>query len=317
MSFEETRSNHLGLWGRERKFVKGSRADIAWDLLRHLTRIVLGEQDGVSHVVCIVDLTYKIYGSERKHTQARGHKVHRYDPEGDYLQTYPGYSEACRDPILMAPTPGCIKQAARERTLYKGFRWADLERNLPDDTIQDIGTTVETKMTHRIGHVAMLDLDRKSIIKVFPDMTAAADDKHLKTVNLISCAITRGSISRGNYFQVWHDCSQEMQDVYLKGNQLPTRKRKGATSVIRINPLSKQRTPYGSIAEVQRKLKVARGSLKNALGSGALLKGYQWELVMVKARTRRSIQCLHVWTLGAQFRPVLRPWSPECTAAAR
>ena len=226
----------------------------------------------------IEQLTVAMLSNPKGFNQSRGPKVQRYGADGALLATYAGYMEACRDPVLPVSTPGCIKRAARERMLYKGFRWADLDRELPDAFVQDIGTTVETQ-TARIGLVAMLDLDKTRVVKVFSDMTAAATDRRFKTPAPISNAVKRGASSGGHHFRMWHDCEEELQDAYLADNELPTRKRKGSTSVVRTNPLTDEETTFGSIAEVQRAIQVARVTLRDALTSGCLLKGYRWKLV--------------------------------------
>ena len=227
----------------------------------------------------IEKLSADMFTRNRNYTQARGPKVQRYTGDGELQATYNGYTEACRDDTLPRPTPNGIKNATRDRTLYKGFRWINLDRDSDDATVQEIGPTTTTQTAH-IGLVAMLDLDKKNIVDVFQDMTAAAENRKFNGVSAISLAVKRGSISGGHYFKMWHDCDADLKEAFLARSTLPNpRKRKGSINVVRVNPLTEQEQEFGSIAEVQRKLRVSRLTLKSALVDNCILKGYRWKLV--------------------------------------
>ena len=125
----------------------------------------------------------------------------------------------------------------------------------------------------------MLNLEQDSIVDVFCDMTAAAENRQFNGVSAISTAIKKGSQSGGHIFRMWHDCSEELKNAFLEHKQLPApRKRVGAIEVMRVNPLTGEEVPFGSIAAVQRKLRVSRVTLKSCLDNQAVLKGYQWKL---------------------------------------
>ena len=48
-----------------------------------------------------------------------------------------------RDKNLAGPTRPKINDAACNNTLYRGYRWALLDRKLPDDTLQTLLPTVK------------------------------------------------------------------------------------------------------------------------------------------------------------------------------
>jgi hypothetical protein len=98
-----------------------------------------------------------------------------------------------------------VRTAAETNTVYKGFRWALLDRSLPDDTIQTLDPTVDSA-TRRTGFVAMLRLDRSRIEKVFCDQKAAAEDRQFKAKAAICSAIKNGARFGGHYFAQGHDC---------------------------------------------------------------------------------------------------------------
>lgn len=216
--------------------------------------------------------------TERKYTQARGNKMQRYSPDGKtLLNTYPGCAEASRDPNVDSPVATVLKQAVTNRTVYKGFRWAMLERDLPDETIQDIGETSETKTMSK-GFVAMLNLAKTSIIRVFMDMKDASEDRQFNGCAAISKAVKLGTKSGGHYFKMWFDCSDELKQEYLSRASLPNPRVPVNGRVIeQIHPLSGEvLKTFSSVAHVQKELRIARLSLKFALENDTVIKGFRW-----------------------------------------
>lgn len=162
---------------------------------------------------------YIVY-DERRHTQARGHKVQRHTKDGTLLQTYNGLADAARDSQVDSPVAPIIKQAALKRHLYKGFCWAMLDRSLPDNTILNIGETKESR-TNRKGLIAMLSLDENRIVNVFSNMKEAAKDRQHNGLAGICKAVKNRTQSGGHHFRMWFDCSKELKDGYLASSSLP------------------------------------------------------------------------------------------------
>ena len=139
------------------------------------------------------DTTPLLMADVRRNTQVRGPKIQRYSADGlQLVKTYSGHVDAVRDAELPDMCRLRIKNATNTATLYKGFRWAALERAMPDDTVQDIGPTV-VSATIQKGLVAMLDLDKKCVVQVFMDQKDAAEKRHFTGCAAISNAIKRGS----------------------------------------------------------------------------------------------------------------------------
>lgn len=233
-----------------------------------------GPSSTASPTIMVVDPSL-----ERKYTQARGDKVQRYTPDGKVLiKTYVGHTEATRDPDLPSPSANQMKIAIKNRYVYKGFRWAELDRELPDDTVQDIGETVESTQANK-GLVAMLNLDKSEIVKVFCDMKDAATDRKFKGVSAISKAVRQGTQSGGHYFVMWHECSDDLKQAYLLHKQLPClRTHVNGKMVIQLNVVSGEEVArFSSVSDVMRSMRVARQSLYHAIDSGIILKGFLWK----------------------------------------
>ncbi len=229
-------------------------------------------------VVTRVMIPYYSLSDDRRYTQSRGNKIQRYSPDGKTLiKTYLGCAEASRDKDLPAPVANLIRDASKAKTLYKGFRWAQLDRALPDDTMQDIGKTVESQTTRK-GFVAMLNLDQDAIVRVFMDMKDAADNRQFKGCAAISAAIAKGTRSGGHHFKMWHDCSDSLKEAYLRDNDLPKeRVRANAAPIEQLDSITKETIKvYTSLANVQREMRMARATMKHALATGEVVKGFLW-----------------------------------------
>ena len=221
-----------------------------------------------------------LYADHRQHTQVRGNKIQRYSSDGKLLKTYDSYAFAIRDSELFDATRTGIKNAIQNNTIYKNFRWMELDRNLSDDTIQQLSETKNTK-TIKIGYVAMLNMDKNKIVKVFSDQKSICIEFKFKNISGVSSAIKRGSLSRGGYFVMWSDCDKKLQDEYLKNNQLPEKRvANNSTQINQLHPITKNLIKtFGSIDDVIKEYKISRKTLKNAYEYDIICKGYKWQLL--------------------------------------
>lgn len=217
--------------------------------------------------------------NERKHTQVRGDKIQIYSSDGCVLiKTYESYAFAIRDKNLNNPTRSGIKCAIKNNSIYKNHRWINLKRDLPDNTIQQLERTTSLKEVN-IGFVAMLNLDKNNIIKVFCDQKEATKDRKFNSSSSISNAIKRNSISSGHYFIMWNDCSDELKRNYLKYNKLPEKRINNNTIQLnQIHPINKNiLKTYTCIEDIVKEFKISRKTLKNACEYDLLIGGFNWK----------------------------------------
>ncbi len=225
-------------------------------------------------------VVYVANKEDRRYTQARGHKVQRYSADGSaLLQTYVGYTDVTRDPDprLVGASIPMLRKAIDGRTLYKGYRWAALDRALPDDTRQDIGSTVESTTVHR-GYTAMLTPQKDRIVKVFATMKDAAEDRDV-ALGAVSSAIKRGNRCGGQYFVKWEDCTLAMREAYLARSALPERPTHvNGKAVLRFDAASGDfQHRFANTSEVIKAISCSRATLNNAIKLGDELRGSRWQ----------------------------------------
>lgn len=247
-----------------------------------------------------------LFPEERRYNQNRGPKVQRYSADGRVLlKTYPGFADASRDPKLANPVDHVIKKAAANKTVYKGYRWAELDRQEDDRTFQHIGDTVEMP-TQKKGLVAMISLDRTHIVRVFGDQKEASENRRFKTCAAISKAIKDDSVSGGHYFKMWFDCPDDLKKEYFERMQtLPNpRVRSNASQVQQLHPMTnKVVATYSSVAHLMKNIKISRDSLYRAIDGAYIKNGYYWRKTGCDASSTTDVDPAGVWTDDTSRRP--------------
>lgn len=214
-----------------------------------------------------------IYIKAREHT--RSPKVYQYNPETlELIQIYDSIINVIRE--FHSSSPSALKLAAKNNTIYKDFRWLLVDRNTTDVPV--LPPTVESR-TQAIEYIAMIDIQQTKILNVFPSQKEAAMARNLAGFSTISRAIKKKSISSGHYWNLFHRCSQEMRDEYLKTNTLPEQHVKSnGISVIQIHPVTNEEIKeYKSITEVVKKFQMSRISLIKASETNEIHNGFRWK----------------------------------------
>jgi len=127
------------------------------------------------------------------------------------VKLYDGITEASRK------EPNCsfshIKFAARNRTVYNGYRWNLIDKNDPDPhSARDIGETVPTNVRQN-GQIVMIQ--KGKIIKVFKTQKEAAEHINVNASG-ISIAIKYKKELGGYSWDMWNNIEKEVQDTYLQ-----------------------------------------------------------------------------------------------------
>lgn len=178
--------------------------------------------------------------------------------------------------LEISPTP--LRNAAKNNTIYKGFRWYFVKRD--ETPPQSIPNTVQLKHKEtEIKFLAMIDITQTKIMSVYQNQREATKARLMKCKSFHR-AIQNGSISSGHYWKYFDDCSKEMQIEYLKNNVLPEKYvSKISKKVQQICPKTKQiLKTYDSNRDVIKLFKMSVTSLKKYSESGEIHNGYIWKI---------------------------------------
>jgi len=229
-----------------------------------------------------IDITTIYFSTKKMKPGIKSPYVYQYEINDltTPIKIYESPSEVERSEELkhleISPTP--LRNAAKNNTIYKGFRWYFLKR---DETIpQTIPNTIELKHKEtEIKFVAMIDITQTKIMDVYQNQKEATKARLMKC-NSFHRAIQNGSISSGHYWKYFDDCSKEMRNEYLKNNTLPEKYvSKVSKKVQQICPKTKQiLKTYDSNRDVIKLFKMSVTSLKKYSTSGEIHNGYIWKI---------------------------------------
>jgi hypothetical protein len=114
-----------------------------------------------------------------------------------------------------------LHKAIQENTLYNGFRWAYVDRELDPQTV----TIQPTKITkaQSLGYVAKLNASKTEIIDVYLDRKTAATLNHYTSISALDVPVKNGSITNGHYYMLFDKCSTNLQINFVikNGNKEP------------------------------------------------------------------------------------------------
>jgi hypothetical protein len=179
--------------------------------------------------------------------------------------------------LELSTTP--LRNAAKNNTVYKGFRWLFLGRHEhPPETLPP--TVSQRNKSPYVHYVAMIDIKREKILEVYATQKDAAEARCMKAISFTR-AIKQQSISSGHYWNYFEKCSPEMQEDYLSRASLPEKYLSpNGKSVQQLDSKTLEViASYTSKRDVTRKFHMSYGSLEKACESGTPHNGYRWRMV--------------------------------------
>ena len=118
------------------------------------------------------------------------------------------------------PSFTAIKHAFQHKLVYLDHRWHLINREEPNqEEARDIGETITT-IQRKCGQVAMMNLDKTKIVKVYPLSKDAAADI-LQHPSAICSAIKYGSVLNNHYWVHLKDLPDSFNEEYKKNNPIP------------------------------------------------------------------------------------------------
>lgn len=114
-----------------------------------------------------------------------------------------------------------IMKAINENTIYCGYRWLLVQRNLDPNIIHDLQPTKETKIQN-IGYIAKLNKDKTEILNVYLDRRTAAELNNYSSNSLLDIPVKKQKISNGYYYMLYQNCNDDLifnfENKYRKPN---------------------------------------------------------------------------------------------------
>ena len=174
-----------------------------------------------------------------------------------------------------------IKKAFQHKTIYLDYRWHFItdrqESNLHQP--RDIGETVHTQ-ERKQGQVAMLNIDKTKIIKVFKISKDAAKEI-LQHPSAMCTAIKHSSPLNNHYWMRWENVDVSLQDDFLQSNLLPTKQKNiRGIKIKQVHPITNELVKiFASYTDIQKELKISVKKIKELIENNEIYQGeYKFKL---------------------------------------
>ena len=128
----------------------------------------------------------------------------------ELVKVYESVSEAIKEiPEIKRPS---MNKAVRENTVYHGYRWLLVNRDLDPSVVHNILPTKKTR-PQNLGYIAQLNGDKTKILNVYIDRKTAAHCNGYESSGL-DIPVKKSILSRGFYYKLYDDCDEELRETF-------------------------------------------------------------------------------------------------------
>jgi hypothetical protein len=189
-------------------------------VLQELTKTVNQLSSKIDNLEKInIELTEKINSMQTKVSTGfneplvtLGPRLQKINPETlDIVKVYESVSEVMKENAqIKRPS---INKAISENTIYCGFRWLFVERNLDPNIITHIEPTKQTKIQN-LGYIAKLNVEKNEILNVYLDRKTAANLNGYSSSYALDVPVKKYTISNGHFYKLYEYCNEELINNY-------------------------------------------------------------------------------------------------------
>jgi len=140
-----------------------------------------------------------------------GPRLQKIHPDTlELVKVYESVSEAMKENSdIKRPS---MNKAVRENTVYHGYRWLLVDRDLDPNVIHDIFPTKKVR-PQVVGYIAQLNGDKTKILNVYIDRKTAAHCNGYESSGL-DIPVKKSIVSRGFYYKLYDDCDEELRETF-------------------------------------------------------------------------------------------------------
>ena len=146
-----------------------------------------------------------------------GPRLQQINPDTMLLnKVYESVAECLKESNFILKRPSIVK-AVNEKTVYRGYRWAFVDRDADPNTIVNIEPTKQTKVQN-VGYIAKLNATKTEILNVYIDRKTAAQSNGYTSPSGLDNPVKNGSPSNGHYYVLYDKCDdnlkQQLEEKY-------------------------------------------------------------------------------------------------------
>jgi prophage antirepressor-like protein len=173
-----------------------------------------------------------------------------------------------------------IMKAIQENTIYCGFRWQLVERNIDPNVIYDLKQTKETKVQN-LGYIAKLDANKTEIINVYLDRKTAAQLNGYQSVSALDNPVKNETISNGYYYVLYNNCDEILISSFEEKNGKPLLYKNGVGQFDSENNLVKE---FSCKYDCIKELKMSDKTLAKCINNNIMYNGFYYKELGIKIK---------------------------------
>jgi hypothetical protein len=168
-----------------------------------------------------------------------GPRLQKINPETlQLVKVYESVTEAMNESKhIKRPS---VMKAITDNTIYCGFRWLLVERNLDPNIVHEIKPTKETKVQN-LGYIAQLDKEKTKIVNVYIDRKTAAHFNGYESSSALDNPVKNSTLANGFYYILYNNCDEKLTSIFEEINGAPILYKNGVGQYDANNNLIKDR----------------------------------------------------------------------------
>lgn len=145
-----------------------------------------------------------------------GPRLQKINPETlELIKFYESISEVMKEnQNIKRPS---LNKAITENTIYCGYRWLLVDRELDPTHIHQILPTKQTKIQN-LGYIAQINTDQSEIINVYIDRKTAAHFNGYESISALDVPVKNSTISKGFYYKLYDTCNESLKNIFEEKN---------------------------------------------------------------------------------------------------
>jgi hypothetical protein len=173
-----------------------------------------------------------------------------------------------------------IMKAIQENTIYCGFRWQLVERNIDPNFIYDLKQTKETKVQN-LGYIAKLDANKTEIVNVYLDRKSAAQLNGYQSLSALDNPVKNETISNGYYYVLYNNCDEILISCFEEKNGKPLLYKNGVGQFDSENNLVKE---FACKYDCIKELKMSDKTLAKCINNNIMYNGFYYKELGIKIK---------------------------------
>jgi len=195
------------------------------------------------------------------------------------IKIYETVTEAMKeDQNIKRPS---INKAIAENTVYAGYRWQLVDRELDPNVIYNISPTKKTR-EQNLGYIAQINKEKTEIINVYIDRKTAALQNGYESSSALDNPVKNSTLAKNNYYyQLYEKCDENLIQAFEEKHGKPLLYINGIAQYDENQNLTKE---FACKYDCIRSLQISDKTLTKTLDKNIAYKGYFYKILGKKIK---------------------------------